>query len=66
MVILQGTKGVAMPHHWRPIKTDEPAPNYQGKDKDGVTWGLVEITEAEAKEIERKPKKHDCERVLRP
>ena len=55
-----------MPHHWRPIETDEPAQNYQGKDKDGVTWELVEITEAEAKEIERKPKKHDCERVLRP
>ena len=57
-----------MPHHWRPIDTDEPAKDsrYQGKDKDGVTWELAEITEAEAKEIERKPKKHDCERVLRP
>jgi hypothetical protein len=58
-----------MPHHWRPIGTDEPAQEgkkYQGKDKDGVTWELAEITEDEAKEIERKPKKHDCERVLRP
>ena len=55
-----------MPHHWRPIETDEPAQNYQGKDKYGVTWGLVEITEAEAKEIERRPQKHACERVLRP
>jgi hypothetical protein len=60
-----------MPHHWRPIDTDEPAregkkSTYQGTDKYGQTWGLVEVTEDEAKEIERKPKKHDCERVLRP
>ena len=56
------------PHHWRPVDTDKPAQksHYKGTDKDGVTWELVEITEAEAKEIERKPKKHDCERVLRP
>jgi hypothetical protein len=60
-----------MPHHWRPIDTDEPAREgkkclYQGTDKDGQTWELVEVKEGEAMEIERKPKKHDCERVLRP
>jgi len=60
-----------MPHHWRPIDTDEPAgegkkSTYHGTDKYGQTWELVELTEDEAKEIERKPKKHDCERVLRP
>jgi len=42
------------------------AADLQTQDKYGVTWGLVEITEAEAKEIERRPKKHACERVLRP
>ena len=60
-----------MPHHWRPIDTDEPAREgkksaYKGTDKYGQTWELVEVTEDEAKEIERKPKKHDCERVVRP
>jgi len=60
-----------MPHHWRPADRDEPSQQgrklqYRGNDKDGEYWELWEITEDEAKEIEKKAKKHDCERVLRP
>jgi hypothetical protein len=60
-----------MPHHWRPKDTDEPAQeektsHYEGTDEDGVTWELVQITEDDAKKLKKKPKKHDCERILRP
>jgi hypothetical protein len=56
-----------MPHHWRPKDTDEPTQSqYEGTDTDGVTWELVEITEDEAKKLEKKPKKHECARILRP
>jgi hypothetical protein len=67
---LERPKGDVMPHHWRPADRDAPAQErkklYHGKDKNGETWELWEITEDEAKEIEKKPKKHDCERVLYP
>ena len=57
-----------MPHHWRPA---EPAregkePEYSGKDKHGERWELCKIGDDEAKDIEKKPKKHPCERVLYP
>jgi hypothetical protein len=60
-----------MPHHWRPAGADEPAdvskpPQYRGKDKDEQYWELRVITDDEAKEIERRPNKHQCERVLYP
>jgi len=59
------------PHHWRPADRDALAPEgkdpkYAGEDKHGEGWELWEITDAEAKEIEKKPKHHDCERVLDP
>jgi hypothetical protein len=70
-VILERPKGDAMPHHWRPADGDEPAQEekklkYRGKDKNGETWELWEIGNDEAKDIEKKPKKHQCERVLYP
>ena len=57
-----------MPHHWRPA---EPAregkePEYSGEDKHGERWELCKIGDDEAKDIEKKPKKHPCERVLYP
>jgi hypothetical protein len=60
-----------VPHHWRPVERDEPSeeiakPKFHGKDKDGQYWELREITAEEAREIERRPKQHDCERVLYP
>ena len=60
-----------MPHHWRPADGDEPAREgktleYSGADKNGEKWELWEIGDDEAKEIEKKPKKHRCERVLYP
>jgi hypothetical protein len=36
------------------------------KDNDGEKWELWEITDDEAKEVEKKPNKHRCERVLYP
>jgi hypothetical protein len=66
---LERPKGDAMPHHWRPADGGEPTQErkklkFHGTDKDGESWELWEITVVEAKEIEKKPKKHDCERVL--
>ena len=60
-----------MPHHWRPADGDEPAQEektlkYRGADKNGEKWELWKIEDGEAKEIEKKPKKHQCERVLYP
>ena len=60
-----------MPHHWRPAGRDEPAqegetPKYRGADKHGEKWELRGISDDEAKELEKKPKKHRCERVLYP
>ena len=46
-----------MPHHWRPA---EPA------HKHGEKWELCKIDDGEAKDIEKKPRKHPCERVLYP
>lgn len=39
---------------------------YRGEDKNKETWELWEIGDDEAKDIEKKPKKHRCERVLYP
>jgi hypothetical protein len=60
-----------MPHHWKPADRDarigdEKNLEYRGKDKNGQDWELWEISDSDAKEIEKKPKKHDCERVLYP
>jgi hypothetical protein len=58
-----------VPHHWKPGDRDEPSEEiaklkFKGKDKDEQYWELWEITAKEASEIERRPKQHDCERVL--
>jgi hypothetical protein len=61
-----------MPHHWKPADPVAPAQGgktlkYHGSDKDKKeTWELWEIGEKEAEDLEKKPKKHDCERVLYP
>jgi hypothetical protein len=60
-----------MPHHWKPADRDAPAQEgktlkYHGADKNGEKWELWEIEDPEAKEIEKRPKKHQCERVLYP
>ena len=52
-----------MPHHWRPADGDKPAQEgktlkYHGADKNGEKWELWEIGNHEAKELEKKPKKH--------
>jgi hypothetical protein len=57
-----------MPHHWRPGDVDQTSDEmkkcqYRGKDKDEV-WELCPISDEEAADLRKKPKRHECERVL--
>ena len=61
-----------MPHHWKPGDKDQAGeemkePEYRGTAANGEVWELWGgIDEDEAREIEERPDKHPCERILRP
>jgi hypothetical protein len=58
-----------VPHHWKAVDPDKPSEELArpiGKDKNGQSWELKVITVEEAREIEKRPKQHPCERVLYP